>query len=171
MLDEHGVVHAPGGQLVQATDQWVGVRRARLVVLDVEEVRAPVTAAWLYRMGHDASVLAGGLDALAAIAPRPRGPQSALPELARIAPAELEERRRSEGLAILDLRPSADYRAGHIAGAVWTVRPRIAALAGPGNFVLVCDQSRLAALAAIDLAEAGAGEILLLDTGETPAAA
>jgi rhodanese-related sulfurtransferase len=164
MLDRHGVVHAPGGQLVQATDQWIGVRRARLVVLDAEDVRAPVTASWLCRMGHDASVLAGGLDTLAAIAPRPRGPGPALPELARITPAELEARRGRGDLAVLDLRASADYRAGHIAGAAWTVRSRIAALVR-GDFVLVADDPRLAALAAIDLAAAGAGEILLLDGG------
>jgi rhodanese-related sulfurtransferase len=34
--------HAPGGQLIQATDQWVGVRGARLVLADDELVRAPV---------------------------------------------------------------------------------------------------------------------------------
>ena len=27
-----GAAHAPGGQLVQATDQWVGVRNARIVL-------------------------------------------------------------------------------------------------------------------------------------------
>jgi rhodanese-related sulfurtransferase len=47
-----GAAHAPGGQLVQATDQWVGVRHARLIVLDSDGVRAPVVASWLRRMGH-----------------------------------------------------------------------------------------------------------------------
>ncbi len=165
MLDRHGVVHAPGGQLIQATDAWMGVRRARAVVLDTEEVRAPVVASWLRRMGHDASVLAGGLDALAQLAPGPRLAPPALPALARITPADLQKNR--EGVAILDLRSSADYRAGHIPGAVWTVRPRIARSAASGPCVLVADDPSVAALAAIDLAEAGpgAGEILLLDGG------
>ena len=34
-----GFAHAPGGQLIQATDQWVGVRGARLVLADAEGVR------------------------------------------------------------------------------------------------------------------------------------
>src|SRR6185436_8737368 len=55
-----GAVHAPGGQLVQATDQWVGVRNARIVLLDSEGVRAPVVAAWLKQLGCDAYVLEGG---------------------------------------------------------------------------------------------------------------
>ncbi|MEO8279142.1 MAG: rhodanese-like domain-containing protein, partial [Ideonella sp.] len=49
--------HTPGGQLLQATDQYVGVRRARLVVFDGEMVRAPAVASWLVQMGWDASVL------------------------------------------------------------------------------------------------------------------
>ena len=52
-----GFVHAPGGQLVQATDQWVGVKGARIVLLDREQVRAPVIAGWLRQLGHEAYAL------------------------------------------------------------------------------------------------------------------
>ncbi|MCI4547356.1 sulfurtransferase, partial [Escherichia coli] len=37
-----GAQHAPGGQLIQATDQYVGVRNARLVLFDADGVRAPI---------------------------------------------------------------------------------------------------------------------------------
>ena len=47
-----GSVNAPGGQLVQATDQWVGVRNARIVLVDDSGVRARMTGAWLRQMGH-----------------------------------------------------------------------------------------------------------------------
>ncbi len=63
-----GFAHAPGGQLVQATDQWVGVKGARLVLIDEEGVRAPVIAGWLRQLGHEASVLQGGVAAAAAVA-------------------------------------------------------------------------------------------------------
>jgi rhodanese-related sulfurtransferase len=63
-----GFVQAPGGQLVQATDQWIGTRGARIVLVDAEEVRAPVTAQWLRQLGHEAYVLAGGLAAAAPLA-------------------------------------------------------------------------------------------------------
>ena len=53
-----GAVHAPGGQLVQATDQWVGVRGARIVLIEGgENVRAPVVASWLKQLGCDAWIL------------------------------------------------------------------------------------------------------------------
>src|SRR5262245_12495570 len=58
-----GFASAPGGQLIQATDQWVGVKGARLLLLDAEGVRAPVVAGWLRQMGHAASVIEGGLGA------------------------------------------------------------------------------------------------------------
>ena len=63
-----GFAHAPGGQLVQATDQWVGVKGARLVLLDEEGVRAPVIAGWLRQLGHEACVLEGGVAAAAQVA-------------------------------------------------------------------------------------------------------
>jgi rhodanese-related sulfurtransferase len=52
-----GSAHAPGGQLIQATDQWVGVRNARIVLIDGgENIRAPVVASWLKQLGCDACV-------------------------------------------------------------------------------------------------------------------
>src|ERR1700749_560672 len=75
---------ARGGQLVQATDTWVGVRNARIVLIDDPGVRARMAAAWLRQMGHrDVFIVEGGLEAISATgnAPIP------VPELA--APVEL----------------------------------------------------------------------------------
>ena len=56
-----GAVSAPGGQLVQATDQYVGTLGARLVLVDPLEVRALMTASWLKQMGwEDVFVLRRG---------------------------------------------------------------------------------------------------------------
>ncbi len=55
-------VSAPGGQLVQATDRYVGTLGARLVLIDDTGVRAQMTGAWLRQMGwRDVFVLEGGL--------------------------------------------------------------------------------------------------------------
>src|SRR3546814_2403269 len=58
-----GAQHTPGGQLVQATDEFIGVRNARIVLFDSDGVRAPTTATWLKQMGWDVSVLREGIDA------------------------------------------------------------------------------------------------------------
>ncbi|MET4580059.1 rhodanese-like domain-containing protein [Ottowia thiooxydans] len=42
---------APGGQLVQATDAYVGTLHARVVLADWDGVRAHSTAAWLVQLG------------------------------------------------------------------------------------------------------------------------
>ena len=52
-----GAISAPGVQLVQRLDRWVGTRYARLVVMDQGLVRAIMTAHWLKQMGWQVSVL------------------------------------------------------------------------------------------------------------------
>ncbi len=42
---------APGGQLVQATDEFLATRRARIILADWDGVRALTTAAWLAQLG------------------------------------------------------------------------------------------------------------------------
>lgn len=153
-----GAQHTPGGQFVQSTDQYVGVRNARIVVFDAELVRAPVCASWLAQMGHTVYVLNEGAAAPLALPP---GPQPKLPSLAPLAPGELRAYLR-DGV-LIDLRKSAAYRKGHVEGAVWSIRPRIAAAAGTGKRIaLLADDAGTAQLAAVDLLEAGVAEVRLV---------
>jgi rhodanese-related sulfurtransferase len=163
-----GFAHAPGGQLIQATDQWVGVRGARLVLADEECVRAPVVAAWLRQLGHEAYVLNGGVTAAGGLAWRRR--QASGPDLAPLATMAAREAAAAleAGTAtVIDLRPSMTYRKGHIAQATWSIRPRVVAAAGDNRktVVLVADEPAAAQLAALDLAEAGFGNVRLLEGG------
>jgi rhodanese-related sulfurtransferase len=163
-----GFVHAPGGQLIQATDQWVGVRGARIVVLDHEQVRAPTVAGWLHQLGHEAFVLEGGTAAAAAYDwRRPLATPSDLPQLQPVSATEAADGLGSGAVRVFDLRSGISYRAGHIARATWTIRPRIAADAAGAarTTVLVADDPAVAALAAIDLKEAGVQDIRILDGG------
>jgi rhodanese-related sulfurtransferase len=168
-----GFAHAPGGQLVQATDQWVGTRGARLVLLDEELVRAPVTAGWLRQLGHEAYVIEGGIAEAASLAWPQRMSPSARPEPTPMTARELASALRDGSVHLVDLRPGMTYRKGHIDGAVWSIRPRIAAaLAGRDKaVVLVADEPGVAALAALDLSEAGVRDIRLLAGGHDAARA
>jgi rhodanese-related sulfurtransferase len=162
-----GFRHAPGGQLVQATDAWVGVKGARLVLADDELVRAPVVACWLRQLGHEACVLEGGIAAAAAL----DWPQSfsplALPEMKPITASEMAQALDGALVQTIDLRPAMTFRKSHIAQALWSIRPRIAAAAKRGikTTVLVADEPGVAALAALDLAEAGITDIRLMAGG------
>src|SRR5690606_15276520 len=102
-------------------------------------VRAPVVASWLARQGHAAAVLEGGVAALSDIATERVAPHVTLPDFAFIGPHALDSLRRAGQLEVLDLRPSALYRSGHIPGATWAIRPRIAKAVGTGVHVLVAE--------------------------------
>jgi len=168
-----GLVHAPGGQLVQATDQWIGTRGARVVLVDDEGVRAPVTAQWLRQLGHEAYVLEGGMAAAVQLAGLRDAAAPRLPDPAPIASHELAERLHSGRVRLIDLRSSMSYRKEHIDGAVWSIRPRIAAaVADPAMTVaLIADEPGVAALVGLDLAEAGVREVRLLVGGHEAARA
>jgi rhodanese-related sulfurtransferase len=167
-------VHAPGGQLQQATDQWVGLRGARIVVSDLGElIRAPMVAAWLRQLGHDAYVLTDGAAArdafVAAGLVETRKPKfdAARVRMREVSPAEVAALVADGKGQVIDVRPSMSYRDGHIEGATWSIRQRLASDLSDASkpVVLVADDPAVAALAALDLAEAGCGDIATLKGG------
>lgn len=159
-----GAQHTPGGQLMQAGDQYVGVRGARLVLLDNDGVRAPTIASWLRQMGHDASVLEGGLASGLSLAP---AAMPAAPALATIDAQALSARLAQGDVALVDLRASMQFRAGHIAQAGWSIRPRLAGDVKneTRQLVLVADDAALAAWAAASELAGHSPAPLLLEGG------
>jgi len=160
-----GAVHAPGGQLIQATDQWVAVRNARIVLIDGgENVRAPVVASWLKQLGCDACVLEGGAGS-GLRGPMP--PRPALPDLPRVSPSDLKDAVAAGRCAAFDLGASMRFRRSHIPGSRWSIRPRLAADAARvrGPVALVAEDADVARLAATELLDAGIRDVKLLDGG------
>ncbi|MEM9062586.1 MAG: rhodanese-like domain-containing protein [Pseudomonadota bacterium] len=158
VLSVHGADHAPGGQLVQATDQWIGVRNATVILLDTEAVRAPVTASWLRRLGHAAYTLEGGIVALSEVSPVAQPVAQKLPDLPDITAEDLRLRR--DEFEIIDLRSSAAFLAGHIEGANWSIRPKLKPSVRP--VVLTSENKAVAQIAAVDLREMGQADICFL---------
>jgi rhodanese-related sulfurtransferase len=122
-----GSLSAPGGQLVQATDEYVSTHNARLVLVDDNGVRATMTASWLQQLGWpDAVVLAGGI-AGHELRTGP-GARQSVPAVPIVKVAELADRLKShpDTTTVLDLGSSLKYRKrGHIPGAWWGVRSRL----------------------------------------------
>src|SRR5262249_43583242 len=114
-----GAVSAPGGQLVQATDQYVGTLGARLVVIDDLEGRAVMTASWLRQMGHDAHVLVATGHETGFPSPHAGGAPPREACIDTWALAALMDRKVA---TVLDLSLSRDYRRAHIPGAWWAIR-------------------------------------------------
>jgi rhodanese-related sulfurtransferase len=150
-----GSVMAPGGQLVQETDSWLGVWGARVVLVDDTGVRARMTASWLRRMGWDALVLEGGLNDVELEPGEPAAKSDnfplAGPEPATIQPTEL----RANPGVVVDLALSRHHRQGHIPGAWFAIRARLGEALGKlpaqGELVLTSEDGTIARYAAAEL--------------------
>jgi rhodanese-related sulfurtransferase len=119
-----GAVSAPGGQLVQATDQYVGTLGANIVLVDDAEVRALMTASWLRQMGwQDVFVLAQAGTEVG----RPATPmlKAEIDNGAAIELAALGEMFASHAATVVDLSLSRDYLKEHIPGAWFAIRTRL----------------------------------------------
>jgi rhodanese-related sulfurtransferase len=150
-----GAVPVLAGQIVQATDQYVGVRHARLIFVCDTGLRSGLSALFLRALGYETHALA--LDEEVEL-PQVPARVFALPET----PPELSPTRAFAALArtgvvLVDVRPSQDWDAGHLQGAMWAVRPKLAdALpAGTGLVILHTPDPGVAAAASQDIAEAG----------------
>jgi rhodanese-related sulfurtransferase len=164
-----GAVHALSGQLVQATDQWVGVRHARLILLDDAGLRAALAAFWLKQLGYRPAVAVLDAEMRAALAAdRPCMAPFKAAETPEIPPSQAMARARDHGAILVDLRSSLAFRKSHVDGAVWTVRPmadRLLSMLKGRAVLLIADDAAKASLVAADLAALGASDVSLVDGG------
>lgn len=163
-----GAQHTPGGQLVQATDQFVGVRGARLVVFDQENVRAPAMASWLAMMGWEVAVLTNAFAHQWKInATLQQTKQQTHATAITTISSEQLKNIDSNKTRCIDVRASTKYREAHLKGFVWSIRPRLKQLPSlnGAHAVVVADDLAIAQLAAQELSEAGVTQIQLnIDT-------
>jgi len=170
-----GAVWAPGGQAVQATDEYVAVRAATIVLVCDGFVRSVMTAAWLRRLGlPNVAVLAGGLPAWEqagggveqgqAVAV-PAGWEAARRSVAHAKPGDLGQ------ALVLSVDQSDVYVRGHVPGAGWLCRSRleltIAAVAPDRgqSIVVTCADGYASTLAAATLGRLGYGRTRVLEGG------
>ncbi len=165
-----GSRHAPGGQLVQATDEYVATRHARIVLSDNNGVRAIMTASWLKQMGwRDVYVLTDALNQGLETGPF-------TPTLLEYRPGttltagELRDRISRDDVVVLDFATSLEYRKRHIPGAWWGVRSRLdqalAAIPQDKDLVVTSPAALLAHYIANDLAQSRpALPVFVLDGG------
>lgn len=158
------VQHTPGGQLIQATDQYVGVRQGRLVLCDLDGVRAPVVASWLKQLGW-AVVLLEDVRGLSTL-PAPAQYSPVLRSTRRVSAHEVWQVHQSNPSArIVDLRTSMQYRQKHVAQAIWSIRSVVSEHI-PDNastvILLGAHYSRLCWIAH-DLERRGVSDIYLCD--------
>jgi rhodanese-related sulfurtransferase len=163
-----GSISAPGGQLVQAIDRWVGTRGSRLVLADDHGARAVMTAHWLTQMGWDVNVLDHAFDGVELEQGPGEAPLPSLPAAAIVTPSEAAAL-LTDGAAAVALGSSAAFRAGHAPGAIWTIRPRLSRLPrrvlDARRIVVFADNTNVARLAVADLAELSEAQTAIVEGG------
>jgi rhodanese-related sulfurtransferase len=167
-----GMRSAPGGQLVQETDNYLATWGARVVLVDTDGVRAVMTASWLKQMGWN-DVAVARLEDVAGN--RTTGPHRSRAlgleggRVATISPEELKRRLDAGTVTLVDLEYSKQYRNGHIPGAWFATRTRLASsierLPSAKSIVLTSPDGDLARIAAAELARTTTLPILALEGG------
>ena len=167
-----GVRSAPGGQLVQETDNYLATWGARVVLADTDGVRAVMTASWLKQMGWDdvAVIRLEDVPGSRVTGPhRPRALGLGRERVATISPVELKRRLDAGTVTLIDLEYSKPYRNGHIPGAWFATRTRLGAalekLPPAESIVLTSPDGDLAHVAAAELARTTALPVQALEGG------
>lgn len=160
-----GTRHAPTVQLVQATDEYVAQRRATILLVDDNRVRAASSGMWLTQLGHRPIVMKNAESLMQAPRQEPR--VAATSVLRSISAADLMGRSGNE--VIVDIRSSMAFRQGHLPGSVWSTRSRIGAAVPSGCQIVtfVADDPEMAEFCASELRHGRAIECRLLEGGLT----
>lgn len=118
---------APGGQLVQATDEYLATRGARVVLADWDGVRALTTGAWLAQLG----AVEVYLYEPPALAPQQRGAEPVRvlhhrPPAAGLRVVALLAALDAGQAVVFDVESRLAYERGHVPGARFAAPDRLA---------------------------------------------
>ena len=165
-------IHAPGGQLIQTTDLYVGTRNARIVLVDSDRVRATMTASWLIQMGYeDVYVLEEGISTSNLKTGTRQAPVLGLADAqySAVTPTELKKRLDEQLIVVIDLSPSSAYRKGHLPNAWFASRMRLQkafdSLPSADIFVLTSTDGVIAKFAAYEASQVTSTPVLVLEGG------
>ncbi|ONH33546.1 hypothetical protein BL254_19610 [Protofrankia sp. BMG5.30] len=177
--EEFETGHLPGSHSAPSWDvaPWVfrhiATHNARIVLVDNDLVRATVVASWIIQFGWgEVFVLEDALSDEALVAGPVARRVLGMPEdgYELVTPARLRaELDASAGPQVIDLQPSPGYRTGHIPGASFAIRARLAdtvdEIPGAGPIVLTSEDGVLARFAAVELGRATTRPVLAFDGG------
>jgi rhodanese-related sulfurtransferase len=177
-----GFAWVPGGQLVQATDSYIGVRHSTVVLACDGVTRAAMTASWLKQMGFpEVIVVDGGTTAWQGArndletrmaATSPFRYEAARQEAPLLSASALQEKQGvRESPLVLFVGASDEFAAGHVPGSRWLARGwlelRIEEVAPAKDtpIVVTCPHGIDSTLAARTLRRLGYTAVSVLDGG------
>lgn len=165
-------ISAPGGQVVQTTDAFIGTRGGTVVLVDNEDaVRATVTASWLTQMGLDnVHVHASPRDAFSDVGPARARLAGGEPAVSKVTAREAEALLR-EGAVVIDVEPAGPYFSerrsipGSLVARRSTLPQSLPLIPGRGPILITSADGRLASLATSELEKKTPREVVALEGG------
>ena len=113
--------HAPGGQLIQATESFIGVLNSKIVLIDDGELlRASLTASWLKQMGFDVYIFDDDINYLKNFFYQKK--KFIIPKSKVIENKDLINFLK---LNLLDIRTSHEFKKTHIKRSKWINRANL----------------------------------------------
>jgi rhodanese-related sulfurtransferase len=168
---------APGGQLLQAFDTFVGTRNSRIVLVDDNGIRARITGFWLRQMGlEDVAILEGasGLASNRLASTKENSPRVHEPlggTVSEVTVLQLHQLMAEGNAVVLDFSNSLKFGRGHIPGAWFAVRARIAEalskIPAGLQLVLTSEDGNFAALAYSDVKQISSTPVSVLRGGNS----
>ncbi len=164
-------VHAPGGQLLQATDVYLPVRNAKVIVADDDGIRSRIVAHWLRAMGWADVVSWPMFEDDVTLVKSPPLRSFALARSSHVRWVDVEGAIRlitESGAEMLDLDTSSEYEKGHIPGSQFIKRGSLAGHLSRNAgkpVILVSSDGMLARIAAADHSDIR--EVFVLAGGKT----
>ena len=166
-----GSTHAPGGQLVQATDTFAAVRNARVVLVDEHKIQSVMTAHWLMQMGWEVFVLDTNKDAfLETGSATPHYLNQHRCHRETVTDSELAERIQSS-CVVIDVGESYWYREGRIPGSFYSMRSQLhesmKRFPTANPVVVCCGDGTISPFAATDICDLGFTDVRVLQGGRS----
>jgi len=146
------IMNVPGGQLVQATDKYIGVWKATVILVDDGDlIRAGTTSFWLKKMGYQVYILKDGL----LKAKKLKFQKKVVSKIINLDLITLEDLGRLKAQALYDIRPSNEFCKTRIKNSIWLNRVNLSKqnIKMDDQIVIITDKLEKASLVVSDLRE------------------
>ena len=146
------IKNVPGGQLVQATDKYIGVWNARVILIDDGDlIRAGTTASWLKKMGYETYILKKGLLEVKKLKLK----NQKIFKKDKLNLLKSEDLINLKNTILYDIRSSKDYSRKRLKNSIWLNRANLHKQNIKNNdaIVIITDNLEKASLIIKDLEE------------------
>ena len=157
----NSIRHVPGGQLVQATDKYIGVWKATVILVDDGDlIRAGTTAIWLKKMGYQVHVLKKEIIDINTL----KFKNKFLLKEKKLNIFEIEKFNNFKNTILYDIRSSENFMKIRIKNSIWLNRANLrkVKIKKQQQIIIITDEFDKARLVINDIEEMNLGCVISL---------